>query len=152
MLLYFLGASQFESNSNASFQRLFRSFDHSIDPNENENDIDNKSELKTKQLTKTKKESNHRSRLVYPDSWSTRVFIFSGVQPGRSAECPAGRPAGRSSAAPVSSASPKKKAFDRGGLVWPPRSNAPAKNFRKSINQKKNTSSRRPCLAASIKC
>ena len=32
---------------------------------------------------------------------------------------------GRStSAAPVSSAAPKKKAFDRGGLVWPPRSNA----------------------------
>ena len=31
---------------------------------------------------------------------------------------------GRSSAAPVSSAAPKKKAFDRGGPVWPPRSNA----------------------------
>ena len=33
----------------------------------------------------------------------------------------AGRPAGRSSAAQVSSAAPKKKAFDRGGPVWPPR-------------------------------
>ena len=32
--------------------------------------------------------------------------------------------AGRSSAAPVSSAATKKKAFDRGGSVWPPRSNA----------------------------
>ena len=42
----------------------------------------------------------------------------------RLAERPAGRPAGRSSAAPVSSAAPKKKAFDRGGPVWPPRSNA----------------------------
>ena len=31
---------------------------------------------------------------------------------------------GRSSAAPVSSTAPKKKAFDRGGPVWPPRSNA----------------------------
>ena len=31
---------------------------------------------------------------------------------------------GRSSTAPVSSAAPKKKAFDRGGPVWPPRSNA----------------------------
>ena len=31
---------------------------------------------------------------------------------------------GRSSAAPVSSRAPKKKAFDRGGPVWPPRSNA----------------------------
>ena len=31
---------------------------------------------------------------------------------------------GRStSAAPVSSAAPKKKSFDRGGPVWPPRSN-----------------------------
>ena len=31
---------------------------------------------------------------------------------------------GRSSAAPVSSAAPNKKSFDRGGPVWPPRSNA----------------------------
>ena len=31
---------------------------------------------------------------------------------------------GRSSAARVSSAAPKKKSFDRGGSVWPPRSNA----------------------------
>ena len=31
---------------------------------------------------------------------------------------------GRSSAAPVSSAAPKKKSFDQGGPVWPPRSNA----------------------------
>ena len=31
--------------------------------------------------------------------------------------------AGRSSAARVSSAAPKKKSFDRGGPVWPPRSN-----------------------------
>ena len=31
---------------------------------------------------------------------------------------------GRSSLAPMSSAAPKKKAFDRGGPVWPPRSNA----------------------------
>ena len=30
---------------------------------------------------------------------------------------------GRLSAAPVSSAAPKKKSFDRGGPVWPPRSN-----------------------------
>ena len=30
---------------------------------------------------------------------------------------------GRSSAARVSSAAPKKKSFDRGGPVWPPRSN-----------------------------
>ena len=30
----------------------------------------------------------------------------------------------RSSAAPVSSAAPNKKAFDRGGPVWPARSNA----------------------------
>ena len=29
----------------------------------------------------------------------------------------------RSSAARVSSAAPKKKSFDRGGPVWPPRSN-----------------------------
>ena len=34
------------------------------------------------------------------------------------------RPDGRSSAAPVSSTAPKKKSFDRGGPVWPPRSNA----------------------------
>ena len=33
------------------------------------------------------------------------------------------RPDGRSSAAPVSSTAPKKKSFDRGGPVWPPRSN-----------------------------
>ena len=31
---------------------------------------------------------------------------------------------GRSSAVPVSSAAPKKKSFDQGGPVWPPRSNA----------------------------
>ena len=31
---------------------------------------------------------------------------------------------GRSSAAPVLLAAPKKKSFDRGGPVWPPRSNA----------------------------
>ena len=59
------------------------------------------------------------------------IIILSGVsgtlgartdvQP---AERLAGRPAGRSSAARVSSAAPKKKAFDRGGPVWPPRSNA----------------------------
>ena len=36
---------------------------------------------------------------------------------------PAGRPDGRSSAAPVSSKAPKTKSFDRGGPVWPPRSN-----------------------------
>ena len=36
---------------------------------------------------------------------------------------PPGRPAGRSSAAHVSSAAPKKNSFDRGGPVWPPRSN-----------------------------
>ena len=35
-----------------------------------------------------------------------------------------GRSSARSSAAPVSSAAPKKKAFDQGGPVWPPRSNA----------------------------
>ena len=33
------------------------------------------------------------------------------------------RPDGRSSAAPVSSTAPKRKSFDRGGPVWPPRSN-----------------------------
>ena len=38
--------------------------------------------------------------------------------------CPAVRSAGPSSAAPLSSAAPKKKAFDRGGPVWLPRSNA----------------------------
>ena len=43
---------------------------------------------------------------------------------GRPAGCDGGRPAGRSSAAPMSSAAPKKKAFDRGGPVGPPRSNA----------------------------
>ena len=43
---------------------------------------------------------------------------------GRPAEHPAGCPAGRLSAVPVSSAAPKKKVFDRGGPVWPPRSNA----------------------------
>ena len=42
---------------------------------------------------------------------------------GRSAGRSAGRPAGRPSAARVSSAAPKKKSFDRGGPVWPPRSN-----------------------------
>ena len=36
----------------------------------------------------------------------------------------AGRPAGRSSVAPMSSAALQKKVFDRGGPVWPPRSNA----------------------------
>ena len=41
----------------------------------------------------------------------------------RPAGCSAGRPAGRSSAARGSSAAPKRKSFDRGGLVWPPRSN-----------------------------
>ena len=52
----------------------------------------------------------------------------AGRSAGRAAGRPAGRlakrPAGRLSAAPVSSAAPKKKAFDRGGPVWPPRSNA----------------------------
>ena len=43
---------------------------------------------------------------------------------GRPAGRDGGRPAGRLSAAPVSPAAPKKKAFDRGGPVWPPRSNA----------------------------
>ena len=45
----------------------------------------------------------------------------------RSARRSAGRlarhPAGRSSAARVSSAAPKKKSFDRDGPVWPPQSN-----------------------------
>ena len=51
-------------------------------------------------------------------------FFGSGVRPaGCLAGRPARRPAGRSSAARVSSAAPKKKSFDRGGPVWPPRSN-----------------------------
>ena len=56
-----------------------------------------------------------------------RPGVTAGIRPladVRPAERPAGRPAGRSSAAPVSSAAPKKEAFDRGGLVWPPTSNA----------------------------
>ena len=50
-------------------------------------------------------------------------FFFRSSVVGRSSD---GRRTvvGRSSAAPVSSAAPKKKAFDRGGPVWPPRSNA----------------------------
>ncbi len=44
---------------------------------------------------------------------------------GRAAGRPAGRSAGRPAVrvAHVSSAAPKKRSFDRGGPVWPPRSN-----------------------------
>ena len=45
---------------------------------------------------------------------------------------------GRSSAARVSSAAPKKKSFDRGGPVWPPRSNAPAGRERSETKKTKN--------------
>jgi len=59
---------------------------------------------------------------VRPDVWPG---MTAGVRLDvRPAERPAGRPDGRLSAAPVSSAAPKKKTFDRGGPVWPPRSNA----------------------------
>ena len=47
----------------------------------------------------------------------------AGCSARRSTGRSAGRPAGRSLAARVSSAAPKKKTFDRGGPVWPPRSN-----------------------------
>ena len=48
-----------------------------------------------------------------------------GVQPGvRPAERPAGRPDGRRGGARVVGGAEKKKAFDRGGPVRPPRSNA----------------------------
>ena len=58
---------------------------------------------------------------VRPD---VRPSLTAGVRTDvRPAERLAGRPAGRSSAARVSSAAPKKKTFDRGGPVWPPRSN-----------------------------
>ena len=51
--------------------------------------------------------------------------VWGDVWPGVTADVrPDVRQAERSSTAPVSSAAPKKKAFDRGGPVWPPRSNA----------------------------
>ena len=65
-----------------------------------------------------------RSRFLYTfPAYAWDVRRSAGPSAGRSAGCPAGRPAGRSSAARVSSAAPEKKSFDRGGPVWPPRSN-----------------------------
>ena len=72
---------------------------------------------------------------VRSDVWpSVTMGARTHVRP---ADRPAGCPARRSSTAPVSSAAPKKKSFDRGGPVWPPRSNAPAKIFPKIDKSKK---------------
>ena len=57
------------------------------------------------------------------------VRVWGDVQPGVTDVRVAIRPAGRLSAALMSSAAPKKKAFDRGGLVWPPGSNAADDRF-----------------------
>ena len=50
------------------------------------------------------------------------IYRSRGSPTGARFSC-SGVDVGRSLAAPVSSAAPKKKSFDRGGPVWPPRSN-----------------------------
>ena len=69
---------------------------------------------------------------VWRDVWPG---VTAGVRADvRPAERPAGRPAGQSPAAPVSSAVPKKKSFDRGRILWPPPSNA-NQEPKKDLNQ-----------------
>ena len=57
-----------------------------------------------------------------------RAFSRNGfsitTSSGRPAGHPAGRSAGRPGGAGVISGAENKKAFDRGGPIWPPRSNA----------------------------
>ena len=74
----------------------------------------------------SKNQKCSKNNIVFP-KYVIVSFISTWLRrrrAGRSAGRSAGRRAGRSSTAPVSSAAPKKKAFDRGGPVWPPRSNA----------------------------